>query len=63
MRQQEFDLVKVRAATFIPSAWIVNPRETEQTVEFRGDDREFTPHVVTTGRCRVEQEAVVDFTR
>lgn len=63
MRQQESGLVKIWAATFIPSEWIVSSRETEQTVEFRGDDREFIPHAVTTGRCRVEQEAVVDFTR
>ncbi|WP_049969207.1 DUF3238 domain-containing protein [Haladaptatus cibarius] len=63
MRQQEAELVKIRAATFIPSAWIPNTRKTKHTAEFRGDDREFTPHAVNTGRSRVEQEAVVDFER
>ncbi len=61
MRQQETSLVKIRAATFIPSAWISPSRNSSEPVEFRGDDREFTPHAVNTGRCRVEQEAVVDF--
>ncbi|GAA0222821.1 DUF3238 domain-containing protein [Haladaptatus pallidirubidus] len=63
MRQQEVELVKLRAATFIPSAWIPNSRESEQIAQFRGDNREFTPHAVNTGRSRVEQEAVVDFSR
>ncbi|WP_227375079.1 DUF3238 domain-containing protein [Haladaptatus halobius] len=57
------DIVKLRAATFIPSAWLSRADDADQTLEFRGDDREFTPHAVNTGRNRVEQEAVVDFAR
>jgi hypothetical protein len=56
-------LVKFRAATFIPLAWFDSPRESEEHLQFRGDDREFTPHTVNTGRSRVEQEVVVDLTR
>lgn len=62
MSEHEVALVKIRAATFIPSAWISRPIDGEKTLEFEGDDRGFTPHAVNTGRCRVEQEAVVDFT-
>jgi hypothetical protein len=64
MPRQSASVVKVRAATFIPEAWIARPREEDEPlVEFRGDDREFTPHAANTGRSRVEQEAVVDFAR
>lgn len=62
MSEQDVALVKIRGATFIPSAWISRPVDGDETLEYRGDDREFTPHAVNTGRCRVEQEAVVDFT-
>jgi hypothetical protein len=56
-------IVKIRAATFIPVAWLDSPREGEEHLCFRGDNREFTPHTVNTGRSRVEQEIVVDFDR
>lgn len=56
-------IVKVRAATFIPVAWLDSPREGEEHLCFRGDDREFTPHAVNTGRSRVEQEVVIDLDR
>ncbi len=62
MSAQEVAVVKIRGATFIPSAWISRPSEGDGMLEFKGDDREFTPHAVNTGRCRVEQEIVVDFT-
>lgn len=62
MSVQEVALVKIRGAAFIPSAWLSRPSNGDETLEFKGDDREFTPHAVNTGRCRVEQEAVVDFT-
>ncbi|WP_227353046.1 DUF3238 domain-containing protein [Haladaptatus salinisoli] len=57
------EIVKLRAAVFIPSAWLSRANDADRTLEFRGDDREFTPHAVNTGRSRVEQEAVVDFAR
>lgn len=65
MALQLADIVKIRAATFIPDTWIDGSRNTDvdATVEFRGDDREFTPHAADTGRSRIEQEAVVDFVR
>ena len=65
MAPRAADLVRIRAAVFIPDAWIEPDRgdETGSTVEFRGDDRGFTPHAADTGRSRVEQEAVVDFAR
>jgi hypothetical protein len=56
-------IVKLRAATFIPLAWLDSPREGEEHLQFRGDNREFTPHTVNTGRSRVEQEVVVDLAR
>lgn len=56
-------IVKLRAATFIPLAWLDSPREGEENTQFRGDDRGFTPHTVNTGRSRVEQEVVVDLDR
>ncbi|MFH5800260.1 DUF3238 domain-containing protein [Haladaptatus sp. CMAA 1911] len=62
MSAQEVALVKIRAATFIPSTWLSRPSDGDETLEYRGDDRGFTPHAVNTGRSRVEQEAVVDFT-
>jgi hypothetical protein len=55
------DIVKIRAAIFIPHAWLDSPRSEQRS--FRGDDREFTPHAVNTGRSRVEQEVVVDLDR
>lgn len=57
------DLVKIRAAIFIPCAWLDSPRQGEEQLSFRGDDREFTPHAVNTGRSRVEQEVVIDLDR
>ncbi|WP_266079379.1 DUF3238 domain-containing protein [Haladaptatus caseinilyticus] len=63
MSQQNTEIVKIRASTFIPTAWISSSGDGKQLVEFRGDDREFTPHAVNTGRSRIEQEAVVDFSR
>lgn len=65
MARDLVEIVKIRAATFIPDAWISRPREdeSEPLVEFRGDDREFTPHAVNAERSRVEQEVVVDFAR
>lgn len=56
-------IVKLRAATFIPLAWLDSPREGEEHLQFRGDDRDFTPHAVNTGRSRLEQEIVVDLSR
>ena len=56
-------LVKIHAAIFIPCAWLDSPRPGEEQLSFRGDDREFTPHAVNTGRSRVEQEIVIDFDR
>ncbi|WP_049996288.1 DUF3238 domain-containing protein [Halococcus sediminicola] len=56
-------IVKLRAATFIPLVWLDSPREGEENLQFRGDDRDFTPHTVNTGRSRVEQEVVIDFAR
>lgn len=56
-------IVKLRAATFIPLTWLDSPREGEENLQFHGDDREFTPHTVNTGRSRVEQEVVIDLTR
>jgi hypothetical protein len=56
-------LVKIRAAIFIPCAWLDSPRQGEEQLSFRGDNREFTPHAVNTGRSRVEQEVVIDFDR
>lgn len=54
-------IAKLRAATFIPLAWLDSPREGEENIQFRGDNREFTPHAVNTGRSRIEQEVAVDF--
>lgn len=54
------DIVKLRAATFIPLTWLDSPRRGEETIQFQGDDRGFTPHAVNTGRSRVEQEVVID---
>lgn len=57
-------LVKLRIATFIPDAWISSARASaNQRIEFRGDDREFTPYACHTGHSRVAQEVVVDFGR
>lgn len=56
-------IVKLRAATFVPVTWLDSPRDGEQHLQFRGDDRGFTPHAAHTGRSRVEQEVVIDFDR
>ena len=56
-------IVKLRGATVIPLTWLDSPREGEENLQFRGDDREFTPHAVNTGRSRVEQEVVIDLAR
>lgn len=65
MHGDSVDLVRIRAAVFIPDAWISRSRSDDggPTVEYRGDDREFTRHAVDVGRSRVEQAAVVDFER
>ncbi|MFC6962588.1 DUF3238 domain-containing protein [Halocatena marina] len=57
-------VVKLRIATFIPDAWISSTSTPDgREVEFRGDNREFTPHTSHTGHSRVAQEIVVDFER
>lgn len=57
-------IVKLRIAIFIPDAWISSTRASaDQRIEFRGDDREFTPYTCHTGHSRVAQEVVVDFGR
>jgi hypothetical protein len=53
--------VKIRAAAFIPLAWLDSPRSKQRS--FQGDDREFTPHAIHTGRSRIEQEIVIDLDR
>lgn len=57
------DIVKLRAATFIPLTWLDSPRRGEETIQFQGDDRGFTPYAVNTGRSRIEQEVVIDLSR
>lgn len=60
----DVSLVKLRIATFIPDAWISSARASaDQRIEFRGDDREFSPYACHTGHSRVAQEVVVDFGR
>lgn len=57
-------LIKVRIATFIPDAWISSARASgDRRVEFRGDDREFSPYTGNTGHSRVAQDVVIDFGR
>jgi len=58
------ELIKIRGSVFIGGMLYLPPFQdpaTGMTYEFQADAREFTPHAVNTGRCRVEQEVVIDF--
>lgn len=60
------EIIKIRASIFIGGMLYLPPVQdpsTGLTLEFQADHREFTPHAVNTGRCRVEQEVVVDFVK
>lgn len=60
------EIMKIRASVFIGGMLYLPPiqdPETGMTYEFQADAREFTPHAVNTGRCRVEQEVVIDFVK
>ncbi|GBF75813.1 hypothetical protein PA598K_04245 [Paenibacillus sp. 598K] len=60
------ELIKIRGSIFIGGMLYLPPitdPNTGMTYEFQGDDREFTPHAANTGRCRVEQEATIDFVK
>lgn len=60
------EIIKIRASVFIGGMLYLPPMQdppTGLTLEFQGDGREFTPHAANTGRCRVEQEVVVDFVK
>ncbi|MEH7483913.1 DUF3238 domain-containing protein [Neobacillus drentensis] len=57
------ELIKIRGSVFI-GGMLYLPAIQDSTgmiYEYQGDAREFTPYAVNTGRCRVEQEVVIDF--
>lgn len=58
------ELIKIRGSVFIGGMLYLPPMQDPSTgmiYEFQADAREFTPHASNTGRCRVEQEVVIDF--
>ncbi|WP_163855534.1 DUF3238 domain-containing protein [Paenibacillus elgii] len=60
------DLIKIRGSVFIGGMLYLPPIQDPSTgmiYEYQADAREFTPHAVNTGRCRVEQEVVIDFVK
>jgi len=60
------ELIKIRGSVFIGGMLYLPPipdPSTGMIYEFQADAREFTPHAVNTGRCRVEQEVVIDFVK
>ncbi|PWW08752.1 uncharacterized protein DUF3238 [Paenibacillus cellulosilyticus] len=60
------DIIKIRGSVFIGGILYLPPTQDPSTgtiYEFQGDAREFTPYAVNTGRCRVEQEVVIDFVK
>ncbi|BBI36629.1 DUF3238 domain-containing protein [Cohnella abietis] len=60
------ELLKIRGSVFIGGMLYLPPIQDPSTgliYEYQGDAREFTPHAVNTGRCRVEQEVVIDFVK
>ncbi|GED70700.1 hypothetical protein BRE01_44020 [Brevibacillus reuszeri] len=58
-------LIKIRGSVFIGGMLFLPPIQdsTGMILEYQGDAREFTPYAVNTGRCRVEQEVVIDFVK
>jgi hypothetical protein len=57
------EIIKIRGSVFI-GGMLYLPAIQDSTgmiYEYQGDAREFTPNAVNTGRCRVDQEVVVDF--
>lgn len=59
------ELIKIRGSVFIGGMLYLPPIQDSSGMiyEYQGDAREFTPHAVNTGRCRVEQEVVIDFVK
>ncbi|MCP3776283.1 DUF3238 domain-containing protein [Paenibacillus sp. MZ04-78.2] len=60
------ELIKIRGSVFIGGLLYLPPIQDPSTgmiYEYQADAREFTPYAVNTGRCRVEQEVVIDFVK